>query len=200
MPAEWIKNLTDFRKTGLGAAVNRGMNRKTFFLLIAVCGLAIGWLRVPGAADQSKRLIGQTARVGIEDASLDFIARVDTGAASTSVHAESVRVQGDMVDFVLVNHDGSRVPMRMPVARTGTVRNSEGGKKRVFVEMTLSHEGQSKRVLVNLNDRSGLTYRLLLGRNWLKDDYMVDVSQQLDERIPGRDGSTRELQSLASSE
>jgi hypothetical protein len=174
------------------------MNRKRIFLLIAVSGLVTGWIRMPDAAAPSKRVIGQTARVGIEEVSMEFIARVDTGAASTSLHAESVQVEGGVVDFIAVNRDGSRVPMRMPLVKTASVRNSGGSKERVYVEMTLNHEGRSKQVWVNLNDRSGLTYPLLLGRNWLKDEYMVDVSQEPEHPGQERDGATRELQSLAS--
>lgn len=153
---------------------------------------------MPDAAESPKRVIGQTARVGIEEVSMEFIARVDTGAASTSLHAESVQVEDGMVDFIAVSRDGLRVPMSMPVVKTGTVRNSGGRKERVYVEMTLNHEGRSKQVWVNLNDRSGLTYPLLLGRDWLKDEYMVDVSQQPENPHHGRDGATRELHSLAS--
>ena len=28
---------------------------------------------------------------------------------------------------------------------------------------------------VNLRDRSAMTYKLLIGRNWLSEDYLVDV-------------------------
>jgi hypothetical protein len=168
------------------------MNRKKLFLFIAVCGLAAGWIRMPAAEEPPKRVIGQTARVAIQEVSLEFLARVDTGAASSSMHAESVRIQGEMVDFIAVNQDGARVPMRMPVARTATVRNSGGGKERIFVEMTLNHEGRSKQVCVNLNDRSGLNYPMLLGRNWLADEYIVDVSHQPEDPGDKRELAARE--------
>lgn len=172
------------------------MNMKKIMLFTIMCGLAAGWIYRTAAADQPKRVIGQTARVGIEEASMELIARVDSGAATTSVHAESVRVGDGMVEFVIVNRDGSQVPLRMPLARTGKVRNSGSIKERIFVEMTLQHGGLSKRVLVNLNDRSKLTYPLLLGRNWLKDDYLVDVSQEPEH--PSIVGNARDLPSLAS--
>lgn len=147
---------------------------------------------MPAAEGSGKRVIGQTARVEIEEVSLEFVARVDTGAASSSMHAESVRIEGEMVDFIAVNQDGSRVPMRLPVARTATVRNSGGVKERVFVSMTLNHQGRSKQVCVNLNDRSGLTYPMLLGRNWLEDEYMVDVSHEPEVPRYGGDLAAQE--------
>jgi hypothetical protein len=179
------------------------MNGKTLFLLIAIGALTAGLMYLPGLKQDSKSLIGQTAMVEIAEAGMEFIARVDTGAASTSVHAEALRVDGDMVHFDLVNRDGTRKTMCLPIAKNGTVRNADGNKRRIFVEMTMNHEGNRKRVLVNLSERGHMTYALLLGRNWLKDDYIVDVSQapaapragQLAAAAP-----TAELPNLASNE
>lgn len=124
----------------------------------------------------TKRVIGQTAQVEIAEAGLEFLGRVDTGAASTSVNAQAIQMEGDMVRFDLLNRAGERVTMRMPVEKTHRVRNAEGTEERVYVKLTLCHNGVTKRVLANLNDRARLTYALLLGRNWLEDDYVVDVS------------------------
>jgi hypothetical protein len=154
------------------------MNRRTsavwFFALLAV-GLA--WSGGQLAQERKKQVIGQTARVRIEEVALEFVARVDTGAASTSLHAEAVQIENGMVAFIAVNQDGARVPLRLPLAKTARVRHSGGTRERVYVEMTIDHEGRSKQVCINLNDRSSLTYPLLLGRNWLEDEYVVDVSR-----------------------
>ena len=171
------------------------MNRKRLLLLLAVAALSVGWICRP-AGDEAKRVIGQTAVVGISEASIELLGRVDTGAATTSLHAESVRVEDGMASFELLGPDGRRVAMREPVARTGVVRNSERIEERIYVELTLKHAGHTKRVQVNLNDRSSLTYPLLLGRNWLKDDYLVDVAQ-LPQKPDGAGGSV-DLPSLAS--
>lgn len=144
------------------------------FLLLAA--LAVGWTQLPGSP-ASKRVIGQTARVEIAESGLEFLGRVDTGAASTSVHAESVRVDGETVNFILVNRSGGRVEMRAPLMKKDVIRNSLGREQRVYVELTVRHDGVTKRVCANLNDRSGLTYPLLLGRDWLQDDFIVDVAR-----------------------
>ena len=39
------------------------------------------------------------------------------------------------------------------------------------------YQQDTKKILVNLNDRSASTYKLLLGRNWLSGSYLVDVDQ-----------------------
>lgn len=63
--------------------------------------------------------------------------------------------------------------------------SAQGREKRYLVRLTLSAMGVRKTILVNLRDRSQLRYKLLLGRNWLADDFLVDVD--LDEEIPGEE-------------
>ena len=38
-----------------------------------------------------------------------------------------------------------------------------------------------KEVLVTLNDRTDMEYPLLLGRNFLRGDFLVDVAQDADK-------------------
>ena len=147
-------------------------------LLIAIaCAASIAWMQRPGDSTSAPRVIvGPTEQIEIAEASLAYHARVDTGARTTSIHAESIRLVGDEVDFELATNDGRRIPMRLPVAKIRNVRNAQGVEERIFVELTLAHDGRAKPVLVNLRDRSHMTYPMLLGRNWLQDDYIVDVS------------------------
>ena len=45
-----------------------------------------------------------------------------------------------------------------------------------MVRMTLRLNDVKKRILVSLNDRSHMNYAALLGSNFLRDDFVVDVS------------------------
>ena len=96
---------------------------------------------------------------------------------------KGISIAGRLGDPVVAAADGRVVY---------TVRNSGGVKERVFVSMTLNHQGRSKQVCVNLNDRSGLTYPMLLGRNWLEDEYMVDVSHEPEVPRYGGDLAAQE--------
>lgn len=153
------------------------MNAKRMLLLVLACTACMGWVHRP-VGQESKRVIGPTETVDIAEASIGFLGRVDTGAKTTSLHAESIEMDGSMVRFELAGPDGRRIVMQRPIAKTDIVRSAAGSEERIFVELTLEHEGYAKPVLVNLKDRSHMTYPLLLGRNWLKDDYVVDVSQE----------------------
>ena len=124
----------------------------------------------------SKQVVGPTVVVAVPEAGLEFAARVDTGAATTSVNARSIQVRDGMVDFVVANGLGEQAAMMAPLVKIDVVHTGAGSEKRVYVELTVIFEGRKKRVLANLNDRSHLDFPLLLGRNWLEGDYVVDVA------------------------
>jgi hypothetical protein len=120
-------------------------------------------------------VVGPTVVAAVPEAGLEFAARVDTGAATTSVNARSIEVHDGMVDFVVANGIGEQAAMRAPLVKTDVVHTGAGSEKRVYVELTIAFDDHKKRVLANLNDRSHLGFPLLLGRNWLEGDYVVDV-------------------------
>jgi hypothetical protein len=67
-----------------------------------------------------------------------------------------------------------------------TVRSAKGREKRYMVWLTLTANGLSKKILANLRDRSQMKYKLLMGRDWLAQDFLVDVD--LLEEIIAEEG------------
>ena len=126
--------------------------------------------------NEHKEIIGQKATVKIKEGEINFTGRVDTGAKTTSINAENINKEGDFVEFILVNKQCQEFSMRKRIADERYVFNSEKREKRYFVYLILEYKGISKKTLVNLNDRSKSTYNILLARNWLKGNYIVDVS------------------------
>ena len=156
------------------------MTTKRTLLVALACTACIGWIHSP-LPEQSKRVVGQTETVRIAGTPLALPGRVDTGARTTSIHAEAIEIHGRTVSFQLKDDDGRRFALERRIVRKATVRNAAGEEERVFVELTLEFDGQSKPLLVNLRDRSRMTYPLLLGRNWLNGDFVVDVSRKPDD-------------------
>ena len=134
-------------------------------------------------ADSHKQIVGATEIIGIAEAEMDFKARVDTGARTSSIHAEAIMVdtsdnpQGQPISFLLVNKLGQSHKIETRVASVVTVKTSEGSEIRYKVPLTLIWNDSSKTVLLTLNDRKAMRYRLLLGRNWLHGDFIVDVDK-----------------------
>ncbi|MBC8209691.1 MAG: ATP-dependent zinc protease [Gammaproteobacteria bacterium] len=136
------------------------------------------WILIAvSAVNAEKLIIGPTALVVIQEASISFNARVDTGAGTTSIHAKNIQIANGMVDYTIINQSGSEARLSSRVVREGVVKNAEVRETRVFVYLNIQHQGQTRQTLVNLNDRSKSSYKLLLGRNWLTGSYLVDVDK-----------------------
>lgn len=135
------------------------------------------------AAEDAKYIVGATESVMIEEAGLSFNARVDTGAKTSSIHAENIVLDdteqpiGKAITFTLINKQGQSTQIQSIVDSVASVKTSEGKETRYNVILTITWKKISKRMLVNLNDRSNMKYGLLLGRNWLRNDFVVDVDR-----------------------
>ena len=143
-------------------------------------------------AEQNKSLIGETAWVEVGTIPFAYLARIDTGAQSTSIHAVNLEVTGGSavpdenvgktVSFQTVNRDGITEQLAAVIVRVSTVKNSQGTEQRYVVELPLSWKHVKKNVQVNLRDRSKMTYKLLIGRNFLTHDFLVDVDKKAPEK------------------
>jgi hypothetical protein len=113
----------------------------------------------------------------VREADLAFRARIDTGAAASSIHATDVRIEGASVSFTVENERGERRALRADIADEARVRSAHGDDLRPRVALHLSLAGVEKRVLVSLRDRSAMEHRLLVGRDFLAGDFAVDVGR-----------------------
>jgi hypothetical protein len=141
------------------------------------------------------RTIGATALVTEVSTGLPLPARVDTGATSCSIHCKKVEIKdadpdpkvniGKVVRF-LIEHSGNEKKaewIETKIEDYVKVRTAEREDERYKVKLKLRVEDVEKKVLVTLNDREQMKYPLLLGRNFLRDDFLVNVSQS-DELSP----------------
>ena len=135
---------------------------------------------------KEKKVIGPTAVVKETETDFSFSARVDTGATTTSLHVEDCKVEneaGEMVEnvgktirFRIKNQQGQTEWLQRKIAEISVIKTSELEERRYKVPITLDCLNVKKKVLVSLNDRSHMAYPLLLGRNFLQDDFLVDVA------------------------
>ncbi|GAA4885871.1 ATP-dependent zinc protease family protein [Ferrimonas pelagia] len=137
-------------------------------------------------AATEKGVVGPVERLYVVEAGLTMAARIDTGASKTSIHAEQMEVVGgELADwdanigkalrFVTRNGAGKPAKIEATIAEVTHIRNSQGSEDRYVVWLTIGPKGNEKRVLVTLKDRAPMSYKLLIGRNWLAGDYLVDV-------------------------
>ncbi|MDZ4656692.1 MAG: RimK/LysX family protein [Bythopirellula sp.] len=150
-----------------------------------------------------KRVIGPTTMVAEANSELDFRARVDTGAMTTSVHVEEWAIEdesekmednlGKKIRFRMKNHKGESQWLESRIEEIGIVKTSEQKEERYKVQLTICWKDVKKQVLVTLNDRSHMKYPMLLGRNFLEGDFVVDVDlykKPKPEVVPIEEAST----------
>ncbi|MGI2260788.1 RimK/LysX family protein [Shewanella sp. GXUN23E] len=136
----------------------------------------------------SKPILGPYETFSIEEGNIHFVARIDTGASNSSLHAFDMHVVGGeakrkkdnigkMLRFSTENRDGKRVELQAPIVDVSTVKNAQGTESRYMVELTLNFAGDARKVRVNLRDRGHMDFRMLIGRNWLEGHYLVNVQQ-----------------------
>jgi hypothetical protein len=99
-------------------------------------------------------------------------ARIDTGAAISSLDARNLIIRGNTAEFSLPEKYGGR-QIRLPIVKWRTVKSSEMKEKRPVVVVDLCIGSKLIRTQVNLNDRSNVKHPLLIGRNTLKHGFIV---------------------------
>jgi len=141
-------------------------------------------LLAPGAASaEGKITIGTVEDVILLPWGVRLPARIDTGAAKSSLDARELKIEDNMVEFKLPEKLGG-LQLRLPIAEWRHVRSPDGRQRRPVVEMEFCLGSKRIRNKVNLNDRSFVKYPLILGRNFLKDHFVVDVKRR--KTIPPR--------------
>lgn len=127
--------------------------------------------------------IGWLERVSFPEWGVNkIIAKIDTGAKTSSIHAENIvetedgQVEFDVVTKIKREHTWVRVTS--PLTRKTVVRSSSGrAQTRYVVTTTIVLGGIPKVVEITLNSRKKMLRRMLVGRSTLEGTFVVDVSQ-----------------------
>jgi hypothetical protein len=139
----------------------------------------------------NKQIIGATARLTEVSTGFTFAARVDTGAESCSLHVEKIRIEdkepkrvrnvGKTIRFLVVNEKGKQQWIESKIAKAVRIKSGvfQDGQfdHRYKVSLTFEWNGFRKEALVTLNDRMHMEFPLLIGRNFLSGDFLVDVDK-----------------------
>lgn len=129
-----------------------------------------------------KEIIGAVEMVSIRELNGYHVhAKIDTGAKSSSLHCDTIRLDNGMVYFSIhgKGDNAAHHSYEIPAAMIETVRSSNGiAQQRIFVKLTIKIGHASIETLVSLNDRSKMKYPLLIGRRLLAGRFLVDCSEK----------------------
>jgi hypothetical protein len=141
-----------------------------------VLGALMLWAFGSAVISEAQVTIGSVEDVVILPWGIVLSARIDTGAVQTSLAARDLKVQHKMAEFRLPEKHAVAT-IRLPVVAWVHIRSNKGKERRPVVEMDLCLGSQRLRSRVNLDDRTGLEYPMLVGRNTLEGNFVVDVKR-----------------------
>jgi len=145
----------------------------------------------PGQTPDGKLLLGEAEWLWLETAGQAFQARIDTGAATSSISAADItsfeRNGKNWVRFFMSHQDmDDRVQIEAPLVRYVRVRQASADDfdRRPVVRLSVRVGDQNEKTEFTLTDRSHMTFPVLLGRDFLKDIAVVDVARQYIQTKP----------------
>ncbi|MDY6981056.1 MAG: RimK/LysX family protein [Pseudomonadota bacterium] len=128
-----------------------------------------------------KRIIGWVEPVTILDgeSSLKFAAKIDSGADYSSIDIESLNVlsrEGETwIRFELEDDSGQQKTLERPLYKmTRVKRKGTESQPRFVVMLEMCLGGTLRTTRFSLVDRHNYKYRLLIGRDFLRSQFIID--------------------------
>lgn len=149
--------------------------------LVLIASLTCGM--VSFGHTEEVNFVGWIEHVRIQPVGITLKAKIDTGADNSSVHAENIELYEKdgtrFVKFVVANKQGESKQLDLPLVRMANIkRKGAEPLKRPVVSLNLCLGSKIRTVNVNLANRENFKYRMLIGRSYLKDLYLVSSSKQ----------------------
>lgn len=132
------------------------------------------------------KIIGRKEKITLPVLGLNLVwAKIDTGAYTSSLHAEEIRLEekdGKKIlkfQALLPGHKKfSGKTLEFEKFREKTVKNSFGQTEvRFLIETKVQLAGETFLAEFTLTDRSSMKNSILLGRKILRGKFLVDVSK-----------------------
>lgn len=127
-----------------------------------------------------KHTLGNEAEVNFVAFNKTIHGKVDTGATTSSLHAERISVSRDGSKVSFVSPSLSSNVITLPLDSHQEVHSADGGgNQRPVVQIEIEIDGvHLGPVDFNLNDRGDMDNELLIGQNILRaGNFVVDVQQ-----------------------
>lgn len=144
-------------------------------------------------ADEESLIIGRVEYVVMQDVGIKLKARIDTGAGVSSIDAKVLQIKpatggsGERVVFEIRDGAGKAKAIERKIVEWAEIKGKGTAKtsRRPVVILDFCLGGKRLEGRINLADRSGFIYPVLIGRNILKTgDFLIDPSKTF-MRQPG---------------
>lgn len=134
-----------------------------------------------------KLIIGRLEKISLPDMLDDLLdAKIDTGAYTSSLHCHNLeffkKKERQWVRFHILDPthpEYKSQPFESPVYKLKKIRSSNGiVAERVIIKQKAKFCGETRTIQLSLSDRSSMKYPVLIGRRFISERYMVDVSKK----------------------
>ena len=152
--------------------------------IVTVTAPAPAPVKATTAGKMNLPIVGAVEWLKVEPGDVRLPARMDTGAATTTLHATDIKlVEKDgkrWVHFSLLDPaTKEKVEVEQRLRRKFVSKQSDGSAQhRYSVKLWITLGENRSLVEVTLTDRDNMEYPLQIGRNLLVDTVIVDVSRQ----------------------
>lgn len=136
---------------------------------------------------EKKTIIGRIEKIDLPNLSLyNLDAKIDTGAYTSSLHCHKieqfVKDGQDWVKFYVLDPDHpeyEETHYECAIHKLKKVRSSNGQiEERVIIKQEAQFKKYKRTIELSLTNRSEMKYPVLIGRKFLKDSFLVDVSKK----------------------
>ncbi len=160
---------------------------RTAAVAVAVGVLLTGSLGAQTAGAQELAIFGWVEPVMILPTGMVLPAKLDSGARHSSLHATGVEryeIAGQpWVRFELSNEAGDKAVVNEKLHRIARIKRFGGQVlERPVILLRLCIGTVAKTVEVNLQDRTGFNYPMLIGRSFLASAALIDSEQMFRTR------------------
>jgi hypothetical protein len=138
----------------------------------------------PTQAPLSLSVLGWVEDIIIYPSGLQFSAKLDTGAKTSSIDASNIERFQDLdnkewVRFTIQNSDGDRKTLEKRVEKWVRIKQKGGGfVQRPVIKMSLCVGNNLIEGKMNISKRDEFNYPVLIGRNMLSKNILVDSSMR----------------------
>ncbi|CAN5841391.1 ATP-dependent zinc protease [soil metagenome] len=129
----------------------------------------------------AKEVVGWVERIKLYPGEMIMKAKIDTGAKNSSINARNIDEftrDGDRwIRFEVTDRHGHKVKIERQLERRARIQRHFGKlQTRPVVVLGVCMGDMYKDIEVNLVDRKGFLYPMLIGRSFLKENIVVDAT------------------------
>lgn len=126
----------------------------------------------------SKIIIGKNEFVILKDfSSKKLPSKIDTGAKTSSLHVLKIEIINN--EYLKIKISKNEDWKKFKISRISNVKSSNGIiEKRYFIFTKIEVGQKIYDVEFSLSNRENMKYPILLGRNFLEKDFLVDVTKE----------------------